>query len=65
MIKSLLDKEETVRANIDLTRSLFGKHLAFNSALLEVNNKIQQSCHLSRHTMLHRDELPDCQQKFA
>ena len=39
-------------------RSLFDKQLAFNGILLEVNNKIQQSSHLGRHTMLCRDELP-------
>ena len=61
MIKSLLNKEETDRcyfwAKVDLERSLFNKQLAFNGTLLEVNNKIQQSCYLGRHATLCRDEL--------
>ena len=65
MIKSLLDKEETDRAKVDWERSLFDKQLAFNGSLLEVNNKIQQSSHLGRHSTLCHDELPECQQKFA
>ena len=49
----------------DLARSLFDKQLAFNGTLLKVNNKIQESSHLGRHATLCRDELPECQQKFA
>ena len=67
--KSDLDKEQTdrqyFRAKVDLARSLFDKQLAFNGTLLEVNNKIQQSSNLGRHATLCRDELPECQQKFA
>ena len=44
---------------------MFDKQLAFNGTLLEVNNKIQQSSHLGRHTTLCSDELTECQQKFA
>ena len=69
MIESLLHKEGTdcyyFRAKVDLARSLSDKQLAFNGTLLEVNNKIQQSSHLGRHATLCRDELPECQQKFA
>ena len=44
---------------------MFDKQLAFNGTLLEVNNKIQQSSHLGRHTTLCRDELSECQQKVV
>ena len=53
------------RAKVDLAKSLFDKQRAFNGTLLEVNNKIQQSSHLHRHATLCRDELPECQPKFA
>ena len=69
MIESLLHKEETdryyFRAKVDLAGSLLDKQLAFNGTLLEVNNKIQQRSHLGRHATLCRNELTDCQQKFA
>ena len=69
MIESLLHKEGTdsnyFRAKVDLARSLSDKQLAFNGTLLEVNNKIQQRSHLGRHATLCRDELTECQQKFA
>ena len=69
MIESLLHKEETdryyFRAKVALARSLLDKQLAFNGTLLEVNNKIQQRSHLGRHATLCRNELTECQQKFA
>ena len=69
MIESLLHKEGTdryyFRAKVDLAKGLLDKQLAFNGTLLEVNNKIQQRSHLGRHPTLCRDELTECQQKFA
>ena len=69
MIESLLHKEGTdhyyFRAKVDLAKGLLDKQLAFNGTLLEVNNKIQQRSHLGRHATLCRDELTECQQKFA
>ena len=67
--KSDRDKEEK-RSSIFSGRSWFGERsvrqqLAFNSTLLEVNDKIQQSSNLGRHATLCHDELPECQQKFA
>ena len=69
VIESLLHKEGTdryyFRAKVDLAKGLLDKQLAFNGTLLEVNNKIQQRSHLGRHATLCRDELTECQQKFA
>ena len=55
----------THQRGVDLARSLLDEQLAFNGALLEVNNKIQQRSHLGRHATLCRDEHTECQQKFA
>ena len=52
-------------AKVDLAKGLLDKQFAFNGTLLEVNNKIQQRSHLGRHATLCRDELTECQQKFA
>ena len=52
-------------AKVDLAKGLLDKQLAFNGTLLEVNNKIQQRSHLGRHAKLCRNELTECQQKFA
>ena len=40
-----------------MARSLFNKQTAFNGTLLEIDNKIQQSCYLGCHATLCRDEL--------
>ena len=67
MIESLTVTKDRqyFRAKVDLAIGLFDKQLAFNSTLLEVNDKIQQSSNLGRHATLCRNELPECQQKFA
>ena len=74
MIESLLHKEDSKKkqivnnyfqAKVDLARSLLDKQLASNGTLIEVNNEIQQRSHLGRQATLCRDELTECQQKFA